>query len=183
MSPAEIILAGDTGWNIWGATVSMNAVGGPIQEGRYFFQAFRTTQTGVFTFDFDDGTNTNHYSVSGTSVTEFTARAEYNFQSGGFVYAGIRDFMGEPVPFASTFTGTLMDETATRHDISLYLLQTEDAYYMDGDTSELQNHSGTVMNSTLGVIATVPVPGAIWLFGSGFLGVFAIKRRSGRNQK
>jgi hypothetical protein len=69
--------------------------------------------------------------------------------------------------------GMTWDSGSTWHDDSSYSLQggSPDSYLINFD-------SGTVMGSTVGVdLQPVPVPAAVWLFGSGLMGLAAIARR------
>jgi len=103
-----------------------------------------------------------------------------SFQSGWHSYYMENDNMFPPNPMqmenALTMNGTVIDNDFQR----LYADITE---FAGADTLTLKFESASVNDphvfafDNIGVYATVPVPGTVWLLGAGFLGFIGIRSR------
>ncbi len=114
----------------------------------------------------------------GTGLTIGTLGGEVSFLANGSNWDA--SFNGSTITLLDDYNfvlGMSWDGGSTWYEDSSYLLAggTPDSYQInfDGFNAGLE-----VMGSTLGVdLQPVPVPAAVWLFGSGLMGLAAIARR------
>jgi len=174
--PSAVTMTGDSGWQTLGLSVSTTLIANLPPDSSYMYQTYRTIKSGTTTFDFFDGVSTNTYTLSGTSTTDYNIRLSYDTGSASWIYAGIRDGSNQPVPFVSVMTGLITDENLNTFNIVFTLEQDEDTYSLNPTTNQLESQAGSVISSSM-AISSVPVPAAIWLFGSGLIGLVGIRRR------
>lgn len=113
-----------------------------------------------------------HVEGNGLLVLSAPASASYGFSEvWGNAYAniGIYDNSGDGVySSASASIEARLDGDFKSHDLGLAFLVEDGRYYMATSYNSL---------NVSGPIAPVPVPGAAWLLGIGFVGIVGLKRQ------
>ena len=162
-------------WNASGQIINIIQVGSPTGDGTYVYQQFQVNKTGTTTFNFsdDNGATYNQYVASGPTVQNFVARF-LPIGGGVYQYDGLRDGAGNPVQTIEYSYGQITDETLTTYNLLGTFVMEEVGFILNGYMPS--TNWGNVLSSKL-VISAVPIPTAIWLLGSGLIGLVGIRRR------
>jgi hypothetical protein len=124
------------------------------------YKNFTWTHEGSFNFTYDS----ENYSVQTVMVSEFTSK----FDSSGFA--------GFAAPFKSNISGKVMDiSTGTIFDLT-GILDVEGTYYTNNENGFLLSHGGEITQISVSLHST-PVPAAVWLLGSGLIGLVGCRRK------
>ena len=103
-----------------------------------------------------------------------TANANYGPLGGSFNGAVFGDLDFLPPPGAQLIGLTLLSSTFTGFDSSMMGVISPDSFWVDFHGITVgQGQSATIGFET----AAVPVPGALWLLGSGLLGLAGLRRK------
>lgn len=164
-------------WYASAQIISTVPVGSFSFDGTYGYQEFQMDMTGTTTFNFsdDNGLTYDQYVATGTSVQNVVVRLiPIDPPNSIWQYDGVRDGSGDAVQSIQYSYGQVTDETMTTYNIFGTFVMEEVGFTLDG--YDPATNWGNVVNSTV-VISAVPIPTAIWLFGSGLIGLVGIRRR------
>ena len=155
----------DDGVNTSGAGILIGALtitGAPANNGTY--EAFAE-------LNFDTGIASNFITIVGT-VPTLGINSAITLLSGTF---DSHTFTPIPGPGGSTevFSGSGPD---TKSEVLLRLLQLDPGTPFDFFGFTIESVNGEVVSTDI-INTAVPVPAAVWLFGSGLLGLVGIARR------
>jgi len=146
------------------------ASSGQPGDGFYMFDSGATPNTASDLLIFNDG--------------PFNAATVYFTQVGGTWYAslnpgGTSDLtLGNTTTFGFYFYDASTGSTNTGYDVSV--TTPNEAYILTDDQS---GGSSTGMKVSVSDVRPVPIPGALWIFGSGLIGLVGIRRKLKTEQK
>lgn len=110
--------------------------------------------------------STSTGSVYATMPNNLTAVKLYDY----FAFGGVT-----PTVSANTLTWHVTGLSGANNDASLYALLSSGSYSFTGITGMMTNPSTYDTTDTKTV---TPIPGAVWLFGTGLLGLIGLRRRT-----
>ena len=123
--------------------------------------------TGTIAGDYDDMTNSLNYSITWMDLTSTVTNMHFHVAQVG-VPGGVD--LGIPSPWSSPQVGSAI-LTATQETNLL-----SGNWYVNVHTT---NFGGGEIRGQV-IVNRVPIPAAVWLFGSGLLGLVGVARRKAR---
>lgn len=134
-----------------------------------------TNPNNAWSFDFTGGS----FSAPGGMLTtgfSYTAISGALVDNGDGTYTGSYSFGFGPAPAVATTT--TWDVTQVGTNLSFVTLDGDANGYYGTSFTNIFGTIGPVMDGTaMGSVSAVPVPAAVWLFGSGLLGLAGVARR------
>ena len=137
----------------------------------------------VGTFEITEVSNSDTGSYSATGILNVQAAigvaanyfAEFSSLGGAFALVS-ENFSGDFAP--AILTPTVWEISPTLTGLALNTMPNPDYFFRDGILTDVVLDDSYVIDLSLtGVVSTIPVPAAIWLFGSGLIGLIGLAGR------
>lgn len=135
---------------------------------------------------FDDGstaTGTFDYDAFSNTYSNVNIETDY-YDTGGFVFGGIYRDTATHFTFSGTSGHLNLEGDSKNVDISFLFLvfgaPLTDAggmVFLSGDETQTHGFGNYRSISTGSVVGAVPIPAAVWLFGSGLIGLVGFAKR------